>query len=215
MPYSKEHKLQSKDRILQSATELFSRYGFDKVSISQIMKLARMTHGAFYAHFESKEALYNASFLETFRRSRAARLVKGPISFRNITSKVSDYLNLRYLKDKSSPGPEAILFNEIGSNHHEIKRLYEEAYERIRKMLERRITALGRLNKLPYAVDKEIIAEKSRAIMASLVGAIAIAKSIETEEEQRNILLAAQKQIFAIIGVDEEDFEQLSSQQSN
>ena len=86
MPYTKEHKSRSKDRILKSATELFFRYGFDKVSISQIMKLARMTHGAFYAHFESKEALFNASFLETLRRSRAARLTKAPFSIKHLTS---------------------------------------------------------------------------------------------------------------------------------
>ncbi len=214
MPYSKEHKSQSKDRILQSATELFCRYGFDKVSISQIMKLARMTHGAFYAHFESKEALFNASFLETFRRSRAARLVKAPFSLKHLASMVTDYLNLNYLKDKNGPGPETILFNEIASDHREVKRLYEEAYQRIRKMLERRITALSRLNKLPYAVDKEIVAEKSRAIMASLVGAVAIAKSIEREEEQRRILLAEQKQIFAIMGVNELEQDELQLKKS-
>ena len=56
MPYSPDHKSKSKERILASATELFGRFGFDKVSINQVMKLARMTHGAFYAHFESKEA---------------------------------------------------------------------------------------------------------------------------------------------------------------
>ena len=63
MPYAKEHKARSKDLILNSAVELFSRYGFDKVSIGQIMNAAKMTHGAFYANFESKEALYPASFL--------------------------------------------------------------------------------------------------------------------------------------------------------
>ena len=49
MPYSTDHKAKSKERILQSATKLFCRYGFEKVSISQVMKLAKMTHGAFYA----------------------------------------------------------------------------------------------------------------------------------------------------------------------
>lgn len=67
MPYPKDQKIKSRARILKSATELFFRYGFQKVSISQIMKEARMTHGAFYAHFESKEALFSASFLETLK----------------------------------------------------------------------------------------------------------------------------------------------------
>ena len=205
MPYSKDHKSRSKDRILQSATELFCRYGFDKVSISQIMKLARMTHGAFYAHFESKEALFNASFLETFRRSRVARLAKGPFSIKHLTKLVTDYLNLRALKDRADPGPEAILFNEIGSDRPEIKQLYEDAYERMKKMLEKRITALGRLKKLPFKPDRETVSEKARAILASMVGAVAIAKSIPREQEQQQILLAAQRQILAILGIRESE----------
>jgi TetR/AcrR family transcriptional regulator, transcriptional repressor for nem operon len=212
MPYSKEHKSNSKDRILKSATELFFRYGFDKVSINQIMKLARMTHGAFYAHFESKEALYNASFLESLRRSRAARLTKGPFSIKHLTSLVTDYLNLRDPKKPSEPGPEAILFNEIASDNDEIKLLYEKSYNGLKKLFEDRITALSRLNKLPFAADREIIAEKSRAILASLVGAVAIARSIPHEDEQRNILMTAQKQIFAILGVSEHDLRDISEQ---
>jgi AcrR family transcriptional regulator len=204
MPYSIEHKLRSKDRILKSATELFCRYGFDKVSISQIMKLARMTHGAFYAHFESKEALYNASVFETIKRSRAGRLVKGPFSIKHLTSLVTDYLNLRDPK-KQEPGPESILINDIGSDNDEIKKLYEKSYLSLRELLENRITALSRLGKLPFSADSETAAEKSRAILAALVGAVAIAKSIPHEEEQQNILMTAQKQIFAILGVSEQD----------
>jgi len=205
MPYSKEHKSRSKDRILKSATELFSRYGFDKVSISQIMKLARMTHGAFYAHFESKEALYNASVFETIKRSRAARLVKGPFSLKHLTSLVTGYLNLRDPRKPQEPGPEAILFNDIGSDNDEIKKLYEKSYLSLKELLEARITALSRLNKLPFSADSETVAEKSRAILAALVGAVAIAKSIPHEEEQQNILLTAQKQIFTILGVSEHE----------
>lgn len=205
MPYSKEHKTQSKDRILQSATELFCRYGFDKVSIGQIMKLARMTHGAFYAHFESKEALFSASLLEAFKRSKVAKLAKGPFSVKHLIGLVNDYLNLQQLRER--PGAEAILFNEIGSERTEIKRLYEEAYLRIRKVLEIRIAALSKLRKLPFNGDETTVAEKARAVLASLVGAVAIAKSIETEDEQRGILQAAQAHIFAILGVCEEDLE--------
>lgn len=206
MPYPKEHRYRTKERILQCAAELFCRYGFDKVSIGQIMKLARMTHGAFYAYFESKEALYNESLHETLRRSRVARLAKGPFTVAHLTSLVTDYLNLCELRDRNGPGPEAILFNEIGSEHTEVKRLYEEAYERMKKILETRLTALSRLKKLPFSADHETIAEKSRAILAALVGAVAIAKSISQEEEQHRILQAAQAQILATLGV--KDFAQ-------
>ncbi|PMR71400.1 TetR/AcrR family transcriptional regulator [Halomonas heilongjiangensis] len=207
MPYSAAHKARSRERILTSATELFCRYGFDKVSIGQIMKLAKMTHGAFYAHFESKEALYNASIHETLEGSRAARLVKGPLSVKHLTALVANYWNLQELARKHEPGPETVLFNEIGNENAEIRTLFEASYQRMRKMLETRLIALSRLKKLPFEPDRKVIAEKSRAILASLVGAVAIAKSLPEEEERRNILEAAQRQILLMLGVKESELD--------
>ncbi len=203
MPYTAEHKLKSKERILLSATELFCRFGFDKVSIKQVMKLAKMTHGAFYAHFESKEALYKASFLQTLNGSSTGRLAKAPFSIKHLTQLASNLLNLRALSEQSRPSPENILFNEIGSERAEIRQLYEKSYFSILRILEKRITALSKLNKLSIGANQATIAEKSRTILASLVGAVAIAKSIQSEEERHRILCAAQNQILIILGAAE------------
>ncbi|MCP4488562.1 MAG: TetR/AcrR family transcriptional regulator [Gammaproteobacteria bacterium] len=203
MPYTLEHKIRTKQRILESATELFCRFGFDKVSISQVMKLAKMTHGAFYAHFESKEALYKASFLQTLNGSSTGRLAKAPFSIKHLTELASNLLNLRTLSEQSRPSPENILFNEIGSDSREIRQLYEKSYLGVLKILEKRITALGKLKKQPFAQSQCSISEKSRAILASLVGAVAIARSIQSEEERRCILHAAQNQILQSLGAGE------------
>jgi AcrR family transcriptional regulator len=205
MAYPKEHKAKSRGRILNAAVDLFSRYGFDKVSIGQIMKSARMTHGAFYAHFESKDALYRASFLETLKNSRAARLVKGPLSLKHLTSLATNYWNLSELEKKSKPGLETILFNEIGNKNTNIKHLFEESYDNLKKMIETRIAALIRLKKLPLEADREVISDKSRAILASLVGAVALAKNLSREEERRLILESTQKQILNMLGVKESE----------
>ncbi|MCB1755478.1 MAG: TetR/AcrR family transcriptional regulator [Gammaproteobacteria bacterium] len=212
MPYPKTRKAQSKQKILDSARDLFFRYGFEKVSIGEIMKLARMTHGAFYAHFESKEALFSASFLDTLRDVRRPRLAKAPFTIKHLMSLITDYLNLRELSQSPQPGPETVLFNEIGSSNPQIRRLYETSYFSMKKMIEKRITALSRLKKLPISADdRDTIAEKARAIMTTLVGAVAIAKSLPHEEEQRNVLATAQRQILAILGANEREFEEFAS----
>lgn len=211
MPYSKKHKLRSKSRIMHSATELFCRYGFDRVSIGQIMEVARMTHGAFYNHFESKEALFSASFLDSFRRGRVSRLAKAPFSIKHLAALVTDYLSLRAFRDRTDPGPEALLFNEIGSDRPGIRQLYDEAYERMKKMLEVRITALARLGKLPFAANREIVAERARGIIAAMVGAVAVARSITNPREQHLVLLAAQRQILAMLGVSESAFDPVTT----
>ena len=206
MPYPKDHKARSRDQILQSAIDLFSRYGFEKVSISEIMKSAKMTHGAFYAHFESKEALYRASFLDMVKQSRAARLVKGPLSLKHLTSLVTNYWNLSELEQKSKPGPETILFNEIGNRNSSIRSLFEESYERLRRMIEIRIAALIKLKQIPLEADRDLIADKSRAILASLVGAVAVAKNLSQEEERHRLLESTQLQILDMLGVSMEEF---------
>ena len=206
MPYGKEHKAKSKDRILTTAVELFSRDGFDKVSIGQIMRAANMTHGAFYAHFESKEALFKASFIETLKNSRAARLVKGPLSVKHLTALVTNYWNLRELAKKNDPGPETLLFNEAGNQNANIRHLFEESYNNLKKMVETRLVALGKLKQLPFEADHETVAEKSRAILSLLIGAVVVAKSINSEEEQLDILESAQKQILSILGANTSDW---------
>ncbi|WGI24593.1 TetR/AcrR family transcriptional regulator [Halomonas alkaliantarctica] len=209
MPYPKSHKSKTKERILASATELFSRNGFQKVSIGQIMKLAKMTHGAFYAHFASKEALYNESVRLTIDNSRAARLVKGPLSLQHLTELVANYCNLQELEAKHRPGPEAVLFNEIGSEKAEIRTLFEASYMSMKKMLETRLIALSKLKQLPFAHDRKAIADKSRVILASLVGAVAIAKSLPGEAERKQVLMATQRQILLMLGVSETEAEHM------
>lgn len=213
MPYPKSHKSKTKERILASATELFSRNGFQKVSIGQIMKLAKMTHGAFYAHFASKEALYNESVRLTIDNSRVARLVKGPLSLQHLTELVANYCNLQELEAKHRPGPEAVLFNEIGSEKAEIRTLFEASYMSMKKMLETRLIALSKLKQLPFANDRKAIADKSRVILASLVGAVAIAKSLPGEVERKQVLLATQRQILLMLGVSEAEAERMMQAQ--
>ncbi|GAA0708585.1 TetR/AcrR family transcriptional regulator [Dokdonella soli] len=58
MPYTAEHKLKTRERIVESARALFNRRGFVEVSIDEIMAHAGLTRGGFYNHFPSKEDLF-------------------------------------------------------------------------------------------------------------------------------------------------------------
>ena len=58
MPYSPEHKLETRRRIVTSARKLFNRRGFTEVSIDEIMGEAGLTRGGFYNHFKTKDELY-------------------------------------------------------------------------------------------------------------------------------------------------------------
>src|SRR6516162_7096372 len=64
MPYTEQHKRETRKRIIQSARRLFNRHGFAEVSIDEIMAGAGLTRGGFYKHFEGKEDLYEEAVLE-------------------------------------------------------------------------------------------------------------------------------------------------------
>ena len=57
MKVSREQMAANRARILGVASELFRERGFENVGVAEIMQAAGMTHGAFYGHFASKEAL--------------------------------------------------------------------------------------------------------------------------------------------------------------
>lgn len=50
-------KADSRQRIIDAAGSLFRRYGIDGVGVDAVMHAAGLTHGGFYGHFPSKEAL--------------------------------------------------------------------------------------------------------------------------------------------------------------
>ena len=58
MPYPAGHREVVKRKIIDSARRLFNRYGFENVSLRQIMAGASLTPGGFYSYFKSKSDLY-------------------------------------------------------------------------------------------------------------------------------------------------------------
>src|SRR6202012_2483901 len=59
-------------RILDAAGRLFRTHGTDGVGLDSVMKEAGLTHGGFYAHFASKEALV-AEVAQTLLQRAAQR----------------------------------------------------------------------------------------------------------------------------------------------
>jgi len=71
MPYSAEHKQETRTKIIESARILFNRHGFQDVTIDMVMEKAGLTRGGFYNHFSSKELLYEAA-VSSFLMGRGA-----------------------------------------------------------------------------------------------------------------------------------------------
>ncbi|KZD04095.1 TetR/AcrR family transcriptional regulator [Oceanibaculum pacificum] len=71
MRYSVEETAEKHEKILTEAARLFRERGFAGAGVAEIMQAAGLTHGAFYAHFPSKDALAGAALVRAFEQSSA------------------------------------------------------------------------------------------------------------------------------------------------
>ena len=79
MRYSKEHKQETHARIVRKASVRLREKGAHGIGVADLMKEAGLTHGGFYAHFDSREALVIEAFgyamdrsMEHWRKTRRA-----------------------------------------------------------------------------------------------------------------------------------------------
>ena len=71
MRYSREHKQETHDRIVRKASVRLREKGAHGIGVADLMKEAGLTHGGFYAHFNSREALVIEAFSYAMDRSMA------------------------------------------------------------------------------------------------------------------------------------------------
>ena len=57
MRVSREQAAANRERIIETAGQLFRSKGFSGIAVADIMKAAELTHGGFYGHFASKDDL--------------------------------------------------------------------------------------------------------------------------------------------------------------
>jgi TetR/AcrR family transcriptional regulator, transcriptional repressor for nem operon len=57
MRYKEDHKNTTRRRVVEAASARFRKHGIGAVGVAKLMGDAGLTHGGFYSHFASKEAL--------------------------------------------------------------------------------------------------------------------------------------------------------------
>ncbi|WP_046015450.1 TetR/AcrR family transcriptional regulator [Marinomonas sp. S3726] len=201
MPYSADHKLQSRERIRRAAADLFCRQGYDSVSISQVMKHAKMTHGAFYAHFSSKGALYSEAIKSAAEQSLFTR-ESGDLTLAKIVNLIRQYLSLEHVNQEVPPCPLAFLSTDIAHRDKHVKASYEAVFNGMIKTLSKalleQVLMVGEANNEKsnnkYTNDSAekqgIVAARALAqqLMVNLVGTVSIARNITDPDAQKALL---------------------------
>jgi TetR/AcrR family transcriptional repressor of nem operon len=177
-------KAETRQRIVAAAADLFRQHGIDGVGVDAIMREAGMTHGGFYLHFPSKEALVGAVSAEQLARSAtrwteiAERQPRGEALERIVTG----YLDRRYAVQTD----HSCVLPALGS---ELARRPES-----RAALTGSIRAmLGVLARLLPAKRRAAPESAAMAALSTMVGAVVLARLSDDPLLAEAILAAARE----------------------
>ena len=171
MPYPKGHREQVRNRIVESARQLFNRNGFESVSIDSIMAHAGLTRGGFYSYFESKADLYtevlSCFFTDPNWKNRwegvEIDLASGEIGPKIVRA----YLSRQHLDDVENSCPMVALPNDVARCDKKVRAAFENVFKAMVALLGREIETTS-----------EQPENTAMAIAALCVGAMVVARSL-------------------------------------
>ena len=174
------------DRIVETAAQAIRRHGFAGVGVADVMKQAGLTHGGFYAHFASREALLCEALdragrdsAERITRFAAAREAKGASPFRAF---VENYLADALLASLEHGCPVAALASDMPRQAPAVSE-----------------ASAARVRGLVASVERRLpTAERGAAavIAAQLVGALQLARALGDNADGRALLAATRRELI-------------------
>jgi len=123
MRRSREAKAETRDEIVAQASRMFRQRGVEGTSVGDVMKAAHRTHGGFYRHFETKEALLVAALNSAFADMRAsfAAAAAGVPPEKAAAGFLAFYLSPERIRDMSNGCPIATLAGDVARSSPDVK----------------------------------------------------------------------------------------------
>ena len=167
MRTSNEQKAATRQRIMEQAGRLFRRHGIDGVGVDAVMHEAGLTHGGFYGHFASKEALAAEVCADALTRSAARweRIRSENHPDAALALIVENYLGAAYLQDSERGCVVPVLGAELARKEGSRPALTDA----LRVMIDALAACLPRRRRRPAR-------ERAMAKFATMVGAVLLAR---------------------------------------
>jgi TetR/AcrR family transcriptional repressor of nem operon len=193
MRYDAEHKQRTRARVVKEAAAAIRAEGPDRIGVAAIMGRAGLTHGGFYAHFSSKDALLVAAIGEMFDTACAyfEELSAGRPAGEGLAAYVAFYLS-RYHRDHREEGcPIATMAADLPRLAPEARVAFEQGAARLTTLIAGQLEGMGRTDPGIGAVS----------LLSEMVGAVVLARSIANPEHSSAILRASRQSIRERLGL--------------
>lgn len=180
---------QSHHRIVEAASRAVRRHGYAGVGVAEVMKEAGLTHGGFYAHFDSRDALL-VEAIEHAGAISSAMLDQGIAERARETGNPLQALIELYLSDETLAHPEhGCVVGALASEMPRQEQVVREASAQRVDRLVRRVASA-----LPEAADAAL----AGVIAGALVGNLQLARIHGDNPEGRAALAAARRSLVAL-----------------
>lgn len=189
MRYSETHKQETRTRVLRAAATAVRARGPEGVSVAEIMAEAGLTHGGFYAHFPSKEALVAAAVESAFAESarRFARMTDGLTHEAALGLFVDAYVSMEHRARPERGCPIASLSSDLPRQALPVRAAYEGGVRRL----------IARIaDWLP-----EERAALAPSLVAEMAGAVALSRAMSDEADAARLLDDARTSLKARMGI--------------
>ena len=175
------------ERIVETAARAIRRSGYNGTSVADIMKEAGLTHGGFYAHFASREAMLAEAADRAGAESVAlsARIAATAKPEQALQALIQAYLSKEHVKSVEMGCPIAALGSEMPRQAPEVRRA---ATRRIKEMIDvvaRQLPDWGQ----PAAHERALVT------VATSVGALLLARAVDDPKLSDALLDATLKHL--------------------
>jgi TetR/AcrR family transcriptional regulator, transcriptional repressor for nem operon len=180
MRYSRRHKEETHNRLLKKAAEEFQRNGVQGTGIAPLMGQLGLTHGGFYAHFDSKNELIAEATGPMFEDGLSRRMLAAAEAApkgKAVRALVTHYLSPEH-RDSPQGCALAGLAGEMARQPEPVRNAYISALNHRLK----RIAALLRGD------DEKARFDQARLLMAGMAGTMMIAKAMTDRDVSDHFL---------------------------
>lgn len=193
--YPEERKGQTRERILSASDRLLKERGGGDVSIAEVMKGAGLTVGGFYAHFTSKQVLEQATLLYGIGASMDRLLA--PLESISDDGEWVRTLIRAYLRQMDDPDlaeacPLTLLLPEVARGGAAFQSAFSERTAALLDRVHHRFPEVAGLSSREVAI----------AVFASLVGAVALARTIPAPHARERVRRATETMLCAMLWPD-------------
>jgi TetR/AcrR family transcriptional regulator, transcriptional repressor for nem operon len=188
MRYSKDHKQETHARIVKKAAVRLREKGAHGIGVADLMKEAGLTHGGFYAHFDSREALVIEAFGYAMDRSteRWRKLAEDMPPGRRLAAIADSYLTRTHRDDPGHGCAVPALGAEIARESPKTRKAFAARLEQMIDMLADQIPELPR----------DAARKQAMAVLAAMVGTLVLARIAGSGEFSDEILEAGREAVL-------------------